>query len=167
LCQRHCDFGPYRDDKWVSPFDHTACDIAEYFRKYMLPDFPGADANVKLEAILAEAPPWLLWCTHADVYARILGITLPDLSSVNRFARDDLSACLRTGPFECRRLPRGVYDPWTERGIQERKKQLTAQSMAQMTPRERKRALRLAERAQSAPVAPAHERPSQHSTNSR
>jgi hypothetical protein len=108
LCQRHSDFGPYRDDDWVSPFGHTACHIAEYFRKYMLPDFAGADANAKLEAILEAAPAWLLWCSHADVHARFLGITLPDLSSVDRFARGDFSPYLRTGPFECRRLPKCV-----------------------------------------------------------
>jgi hypothetical protein len=37
--------------------------------------------------IFKTAPPWLLWFTYGDVNARILGIKLPDLSTVNRFIR--------------------------------------------------------------------------------
>jgi hypothetical protein len=73
-----------------SPFDDlNPARLAKYFRKYFLPDLPGTDEIEKLSAVFKVAPPWLLWFTYGDVCARILDIKLPDLSSVNRFARGE------------------------------------------------------------------------------
>ncbi len=71
-----------------TPFDRPGVyRIAKYFREFFLPDLPGADEIGKYSLIFKEAPPWLLWFTHADVEAYILGIELPDLSEVSCFAR--------------------------------------------------------------------------------
>ncbi len=140
--ERHPDFGEYGRDDYATPFlSFSAMDIAEYFRKYLLPDLPGGDEKAKLDAIFVRAPPWLLWFTHGDVYATILGIKIPDLSSVNRFARDRFGVCLPKGPFECRPLPDGVYDKFE---VARQKK--VEDKTTDMTPRERKRAFRIHER---------------------
>jgi len=41
----------------------------------------------KLEQVFASAPPWLIWFTFADYTAELLGLSLPDLSSVAGDAR--------------------------------------------------------------------------------
>jgi hypothetical protein len=87
------------------------------------------------------APPWLLWFTYGDVFARILGVKLPDLSSVNRFARGEFHLFeLPDGPFECLPLPDGVYDKFEVSSQRDD----SGHSM-HMTSRERKRTLRIYE----------------------
>ena len=140
--ERHPDFGSYGRDDNSSPFVRfSARDIAYYFRQYFFPDLPGADEIAKLDLIFKSAPPWLLWLTCGDVYARLLGIKTPDLSSFHRFERGcSLWADLPTGPFEYRPLPAGVRDPFTfsaNKNIEIETKD--------MTPRERKRTLRIFE----------------------
>jgi hypothetical protein len=139
--ERHGGFDEYGREQGT-PFDDLgATFIAKYFRKYFLPDLPGADETEKLSAIFEIAQPWLLWFTYGDVCARILGIKLSDLSGVNRFARGEfLFYKLPDGPFECHPLPDGVYDRF-EVSIQ---KDVSGHSM-HMTPRERKRTLRIYE----------------------
>ena len=137
--ERHPDFGEYGRDDDASPFiTFSAMHIAEYFRKYFLPDLPGGDEKAKLDAIFVRAPPWLLWFTYGDLYARVLGIKIPDLSSVNCFMRgDSLWSKLPQGPFECRPFPDGAYDKFTTR------RESVEDRTADMTPRERKRMLRI------------------------
>ena len=48
---------------------------------------PGRDEKAKLNAAFASAPPWLIWSTFGDYTAALLGLTLPNLSSVSGFAR--------------------------------------------------------------------------------
>lgn len=158
--QKYPALGPYHTDDWVTPFQGPCSRfIAEYFRKYVLPDLPGEDEPAKFAAIFATVPPWLLWYTHADCCALLVGIKLPDLSCVSRFDRGGLSALIPMGPFECRRLPKGVYDRFTERGH----KQHLARLSANMTARERKRALRLVGRANDV-GAPHRTAPTRRST---
>ena len=120
-----------------TPFDFCgAAHVSEHFRKYFLPDLPGADEIEKLSSIFDTAPPWLLWFTHGDFCARILGIKVPDLSSVNRFERGEfLIDYLPTGPFKRKRLPRGVYDMYG--GVVPKG---GSKEFENMTPRQRKRA---------------------------
>jgi hypothetical protein len=70
--------------------------------------FPGADEKEKLDLVFASAPPWLIWFTFADYTAELLGLTLPDLSSVRGFARSKASFDLWYG------FPSGVFErrPW-------------------------------------------------------
>lgn len=88
-----------------------------------------------------EAPPWLLWFTHADVAAYIAGVELPDLSEVSRFARGEwLCEHLPPGPFQLQRLPDGVdqrFIPPTADTFQD--------NLKNKTPRERKRIRRIYE----------------------
>jgi hypothetical protein len=116
--------------------------IMQYFRKNFMPELPGADEKEKLDAIFETAPPWLLWFTHGDVHAHFLGLKLPDLSSVSRFARGKfVPHALPHGPFECHPLPDGVYD---EFAVSMRKMRKEAEDkLMDMTPRERKRTLRI------------------------
>jgi hypothetical protein len=134
--EKHGGFSEYgRDDG--TPFDNLGVPhIAKYFHRYFLPDLPGADDIEKFSMIFKEAPPWLLWFTCGDMDAHILGIELPDLSEISRFARGGrLFTPLPPGPFELQRLPDGVYDryytPQTRDAFEDKAKN--------MTPRERKR----------------------------
>ena len=137
--EKHGGFDEYGRENGT-PFDRSAERIAEYFRKYFMPELPGADETEKLDAIMERAPPWLLWFTYGDVSAGVLGLKLPDLSSVNRFARGEFRAMseLPDGPFECHPLPDGVNDR-----ILERLNKKVEDKVMDMTPRERKRALRI------------------------
>jgi hypothetical protein len=94
-----------------SPFnDQGARSIAQYFREYILPGLPGTDETKKLNAVLAKAPPWLLWFAHAEIPILSLGLKLPDLSRLCHFDRPEAFGHLPDGAFERRRLPEGVED---------------------------------------------------------
>jgi hypothetical protein len=110
--EKHPDYiGTYGRDE-EGPFtDWAAKHIAQYFRKYFLPALLGADETEKLNAIFTGAPAWLLWFTHAEAPILRLGLKLPDLSSISRFARPDRLGCLPDGAFEWRRLPDGCRRP--------------------------------------------------------
>jgi hypothetical protein len=111
--EKYGGWDEYGRDSCGDPFDFGATRIAEYFRKYFLPDFAGGDEVEKFSLIFKKAPLWLLWFTYGDVNARILGIKLPDLSTVNRFIRDPrnfINGELPPGPFEYRLRADGVED---------------------------------------------------------
>jgi hypothetical protein len=145
-----------------SPFDDRGAQaIAEYFRAYILPDLPGADETAKLNAVFAKAPLWLLWFTYAELPIVVLGLKLPDLSSMSRFARPERLGhhYLPDGAFEWRRLPVGVEDELLGLflGLERRDPAALAKLSPGMriaderedpilTPRERLRALRMQER---------------------
>jgi hypothetical protein len=61
--------------------------IGDALRHIAIATFPGADEKEKLNCVLRSAPPWLLWFTFADYSAKLLGLSLPDLSTVRRFER--------------------------------------------------------------------------------
>ena len=111
--EKYGGWDDYRRDHG-DPFDSfSATQIGKYFRKYFLPDLPGGDQAEKFGLIFKRAPPWLLWFTYGDVNARILGIKLPDLSTVNRFIRDPRNVgndYLPPVPFECHLRADGVED---------------------------------------------------------
>jgi hypothetical protein len=58
-----------------------------YLRHELIARFSGATEKEKLERVFASASPWLIWFTFADYTAKLLGLSLPDLSSVAGFAR--------------------------------------------------------------------------------
>jgi hypothetical protein len=58
-----------------------------YLRHELIARFSGATEKQKLEGVFASAPPWLMWFAFADYTAELLGLSLPDLSSVVGFAR--------------------------------------------------------------------------------
>jgi hypothetical protein len=147
-CEKHGGFDSYGREQGT-PFDSLgAMYIAKYFHKYFMPELPGADETKKLDAIFETAPPWLLWFTYGDMAARVLGLKLPDLSSVNRFARGKFVGLkLPHGPFECHPLPDGAHD---EFAVSIHKK--FEDKAMDMTPRERKRTLRIYERYKGANV---------------
>ena len=58
-----------------------------YLRHELIARFSGATEKQKLEGVFASAPPWLIWFAFADYTAELLGLSLPDLSSVVSFAR--------------------------------------------------------------------------------
>ena len=140
--EKYGGWDEYGRDDCGSPFDFGARRIADYFRKYFLPDLPGADEIEKFSVIFQNAPPWILWFTYGDVKARILGIELPDLSAVNRFMRGEMTLFeLPEGPFECRPLPDGIEDKFA---VSAHEKRLDDE-LQHMTPRERKRTIRIYE----------------------
>lgn len=61
--------------------------IGDELRHVSIAAFPGADEKEKLNHVLRSAPPWLLWFTFADYSAKLLGLRLPDLSTVRGFER--------------------------------------------------------------------------------
>jgi hypothetical protein len=116
--------------------------VAEYFRKYLLPGLPGADETEKLNLVFASAPLWFLWLTHADEIGSVLGLKVMDLSSKSRYARPPVSFMrLPDGPFEWRRLPDGAEDEFYASARQHQREGVALP--ADLTPRERMRALRL------------------------
>ena len=74
-------------------------------RHELIARFSGATEKEKLERIFASAPPWLVWFTFADYTAELLGLPLPDLSSVKGFARSKVDFKNWYG------LPRGAFEP--------------------------------------------------------
>jgi hypothetical protein len=80
-------------------------------RHFVIASFPGKDEKEKLNTAFIVAPPWLLWFTFADYTAKLLGLTLPDLSKVSCFIRSknnfDTWWGLPTGTFERELWPRG------------------------------------------------------------
>jgi hypothetical protein len=140
------EYGADRGDPFES---FSATQIAKYFRKYFLPDLAGRDETEKFSLIFKKAPPWLLWFTYGDVNARILGIKLPDLSTVNRFIRDPrnfINDKLPPGPFECRLRAHGSEDQLAIdiKDWMNKKKQKTEEN--DVTSRERKRIRRIREK---------------------
>jgi hypothetical protein len=75
-------------------------------RHTIIRSFPGATEKEKLDRIFAAAPPWLIWFTFADYTAKLLDLTVQDLSDVRRFARSNL-------PHWCG-FPDGAFErqPW-------------------------------------------------------
>ena len=125
----------------ATPFDSLGAKyIANYFHKYFLPDLPGADQAEKLNRILKSAASWLLWFTFADVYGRTIGLTIPDLSSMSRFARGELPlGRLPEGPFKRHLLPPGTNDKF----FRSAEEQPTIVLPDNLTRRERDRAIRI------------------------
>jgi len=96
------------------PYSSDAVSImGDPVRHFVIASFPGADEKAKLKAAFIAAPPWLLWFTFADYTAKLLGLTLPDLSKVSCFTRSkanfDVWWGLPTGEFE-RELWRRGHD---------------------------------------------------------
>ena len=88
----HDHWGERHEDKnRYYSFDPHSRDLAliigTCLRHAVIATFPGANEKEKLSGVFASAPPWLIWFTFADYTAGLLGLTLPDLSSVSGFAR--------------------------------------------------------------------------------
>ena len=107
--------------------------------------FPGRDEKEKLNAVFASAPPWLIWFTFADYTAHLLGLQLPDLSSVNDFARSkvdfDVWWGIPSGAFERRRWPYGPESEPLSHVDLSLLHPVTPRSNGEMTRREQRRAL--------------------------
>jgi hypothetical protein len=82
--------------------------IGAPLRHVIISTYSGADEKQKLEAALALAPPWLLWFTFADYTAKLLNLTIPDLSEAAGFMRSKADFDIWWG------LPRGAFEraPW-------------------------------------------------------
>ena len=114
--------------------------IGEALRHVIISTYSGADEKQKLEAALASAPPWLLWFTFADYTARLLDLTIPDLSNVNGFMRSkanfDTWWGLPTGAFERMPWPHGPEDEPLARTDLNLLRPTIADATRQMTRRE-------------------------------
>jgi hypothetical protein len=98
-----------------SPYDRNGVFLrGMYLRRELIARFSGATEKEKLEQVFASAPPWLIWFTFADYTAELLGLSLPDLSSVAGFARSkadfDNWYGLPSGAFVPRPWPHGPND---------------------------------------------------------
>jgi hypothetical protein len=115
LCQK---FPPdrtiYPDDfEYSFPFTRDQVTIiGDQLRHVSIATFPGADEKEKLSRVLRSAPPWLLWFTFADYSAKLLGLSLPDLSTVSRFERSNEIFQgwwgLPQSAYECHPWPHGI-----------------------------------------------------------
>jgi hypothetical protein len=113
-------------------------------RHVIIASFPGVSEKDKLDAVFASAPPWLIWFTFADYTAKLLGLTLPNLSTVAGFARSkanfDRWYGLPSGAFERRPWPDGPdNEPLARTDLKLLRPDLQRPD-SQMTPRERRRA---------------------------
>ena len=82
--------------------------IGAPLRHVIISTYSGADEKQKLEAALALAPPWLPWFTFADYTAKLLNLTIPDLSEAAGFMRSKANFDIWWG------LPMGAFQraPW-------------------------------------------------------
>jgi len=101
--EKHADRFGRSGGEVDGPFDDRgAQSIAQYFHEYILPDLPGADDIEKLNSVFAKAPAWLLWFAYAESSILCLGLKLPDLSSMSRFARAAGGGTIyRAEPLSC------------------------------------------------------------------
>lgn len=93
----------------VSPYSREGVSFGGlYLRHELIARFAGTTEKKKLEGVFASAPPWLIWFTFADYTAQLLGLPLPDLSEVKRFARSKADFDNWFG------LPKGAFvaRPW-------------------------------------------------------
>lgn len=142
------------DSRYIAtPFDDLGAGyIAQYFRKYFLPELAGATESEKLNAILARTPPWLIWFTNADLAALKLRLTAPNISKERRFVRDKPDGdFLPEGPFERKLRPKRVDDWWDN---EKRKFAARVPALPEyLTPRERRRAQKLMAKAERSRLA--------------
>jgi hypothetical protein len=137
------------------PFQPNSRDRALMYgmplRHLIIATCPGVSEKAKLDAVFASAPPWLIWFTFADYTAKLLGLTLPNLSGVAGFARSkanfDLLYGLPSGAFERRPWPNGPdKEPLARTDLKLLRPDLKLvrpvqqRPDSQMTPRERRRA---------------------------
>jgi hypothetical protein len=102
-------FKPYNEpynEPYSGPFKRDrAFLIGAPLRHAVISNFAGADEKEKLDAVFASAPPWLIWFAFADYTAKLLSLTLPDLSRETHFARSQENLELWPG------LPSGAFEP--------------------------------------------------------
>ena len=81
--------GEWKNQDYLhSPFDRDGAFIGGgCLRHELIARFPGTTEKEKLKRVFASTPPWLIWFTFADYTAQLLGLPLPDLSSVKGFVR--------------------------------------------------------------------------------
>lgn len=126
-----------------TPFEEVgAWQLGRYFRDFFLPELAGSSEREKLNAVLAETPPWLIWFTNSDPSIQSLGLKAPDLTKERRFLRTPHRDGLPLGPFERTLRPEGV-DDWWDVKLREYAATRVPALPAHLTPRERSRALRL------------------------
>lgn len=101
------------DDTALNPFClDGVIFISKFFSKYILPDLPGHDDACRLNRLLNQTPPWLLWHTDMDFWAQfILQLDVPDLSGVSHLLRESGGLCLPRKAFEALPRPGGERDP--------------------------------------------------------
>ncbi len=135
----------HRGEYAFAPYDRDAAAIIGLpLRHLVISIFPGANEKEKLNAVFESAPPWLIWFTFGDYTAKLLGFTLPDLSSVTGFARSranfNLWWGLPSGAFERRPWPDGPDNEPLAHTDLNLLRPAAACLDSQMTPRELKRA---------------------------
>ena len=141
----------YPDDfEYSFPFTRNRVTIiGDELRHVSIATFPGADEKEKLNLVLQSAPPWLLWFTFADYSAKLLGLSLPDLSTVSRFERSNEIFQgwwgLPQSAYECHPWPHGIDGEALARTDLSLFELETGQEMP-VTKRERTRALAHASR---------------------
>ena len=122
--------------------------IGMYLRHAVIGTFRGTDEKGKLQAVFETAPPWLIWFTFGDYTAELLGLTLPDLSSVSGFARSEANFELWYGlpcdAFQPSPWPNGPKNEPLARTDLDLVRPATQWPDGQMTPREQKRARAIA-----------------------
>jgi hypothetical protein len=101
------------DEYPFEPYDRDGISvIGDPLRHVLMSSFPGADEKEKLNSVFKSAPPWLLWFTFADYTAKLLGLDLPDLSTVSGFERSKKMFHgwwgLPESAFECHPWPHGA-----------------------------------------------------------
>jgi hypothetical protein len=139
LCQRHGTFPIKPHDK------RSASAIGAALRHFMSGELSAIEEKAKLNAMFAAAPPWLLWFAFGDYTAKLLDLSLPDLSGVRGFERSRVDFERWPG------LPEGVFErrPWPNGPEGEPLAQTDLKLLGQpmgpdlrdMSPRQRKRAL--------------------------
>jgi hypothetical protein len=116
----------------ATPFSEAGARVlAEYFRRWILPDLSGADATEKLNRLLSKTPPWLLWFTHGDTAGIVLGLKVPDPFDRRRYARPSGGKpYLPEESFAWRLLPDGRDDEFLGGVLELERKHLASLEIA-------------------------------------
>ncbi len=91
------------------PYDRDSASCIDMpLRHMVISNFCGRSEKDKLNAVFSTAPPWLIWYTFGDYTARLLGLKIPDLSTVRGFARSKADFKIWYG------VPPGKFEarPW-------------------------------------------------------
>ncbi len=132
------------DEQFTPEGRGAVIEIGEVLRHLFVSSLPGSNEKAKLNAIFKSAPAWLIWFTFADYTAAVLGLEVPDLSSVMRFTRSkkafDHWWGLPAGTFESRLWPNNrESEPLARTDLSLLRPDAAHDQL--MTRRERKRAL--------------------------
>jgi hypothetical protein len=121
------------------PYSSSVAGLSTRLRHGLIRLFPGRSERDKLNRVIEQAPPWLLWFTFSDYTASELGLRVPDLTAVSCFERVRTIGCIPEGAFRRRYWDDGIVkEPPTRPKVFDRARwpRLFSMEVSELTPKE-------------------------------